>query len=343
MRLRLLGHQVLLSGALALACSLATAQTDEERAGARALAEQGAAAFDEGRWQDAVDLFTRAQSVVDAPPHLLFIARAQEKQGNLVQAMEAYIKIARTELAADSPDAFLSAQTAAEQELEALTPRIPQVTVTVSGESAEDVTVFADGEALAEAFVGVKRPANPGKHTYSAEGTTVAAPAVTISVSEGGEALVELVLAEKVAALEPAPMEPAPAPAAPPKAEPAAVGHDSSMNIPAYAALGVGALGLGAGGYFLYKRSKSQTDGDDLASECSSRQCDQSDVDRIVGFDEDAASAGTMSAIGFGVGAVGVGVGITLLLMDWGNETAQTEPTIGVWANSEQVGVVGRF
>jgi len=42
----------------------AAAQTDEERAGARAAAQEGASAFREKRWADSIDLFTRAESLV---------------------------------------------------------------------------------------------------------------------------------------------------------------------------------------------------------------------------------------------------------------------------------------
>ncbi|HEX9621815.1 MAG TPA: tetratricopeptide repeat protein, partial [Polyangiaceae bacterium] len=87
-------------------------------AGARAAATEGAKAFQEGRWQDAVDLFTRAESLVHAPPHLLFLARAQVKLGRLVAARELYNKILREPLAGDAPPAFLTAREAAEAEIE---------------------------------------------------------------------------------------------------------------------------------------------------------------------------------------------------------------------------------
>jgi hypothetical protein len=56
-----------LIGALIAASGTATAQSDEQRANARALADQGVQAFSEGRWQDTVDLFERAESLLDAP------------------------------------------------------------------------------------------------------------------------------------------------------------------------------------------------------------------------------------------------------------------------------------
>jgi hypothetical protein len=327
---------------------LASAQTDEERAGARALAEQGAAAYDEGRWADAVDLFTRAQSVIDAPPHLLYIARAQEKQGNLVQAMEAYIKVTRTQLEPDAPEAFVQAKADAARELDGLTPRLPQVTVTVSGETpSDDVVVKVDGEPLPAAFVGVKRPANPGKHSYSAEGKILEAPEVTIAVNEGGVATVELVLRKKAgAAVAPgaAAESAAPPPAAP--AQPADAGEQASsgVNVPAYATLGVGVVGVVVGTLFLVKRGKKNKDADALDEECrTTRACGPSEADRLDTLDTDAAKFGTYSVVGYSVGAVGVGVGLYLLLSGTNPLASNPRDSIGVWASNDQIGVAGRF
>jgi len=48
----------------------ALAQSDEQRAAARSLATEGAGAFNDGRYQEAVELFSKAESLVHAPPHL---------------------------------------------------------------------------------------------------------------------------------------------------------------------------------------------------------------------------------------------------------------------------------
>src|SRR5262245_32455278 len=102
------------SAALAIAIAglspPALAQSDEQRAGARTLATEGAAAFNEGRFKDAVDLFSKAESLVHAPPHLLFMARAHAKLGHFVKAREAYWKIIKEPLAPNAPQAFKDAQ-----------------------------------------------------------------------------------------------------------------------------------------------------------------------------------------------------------------------------------------
>src|ERR1700709_1363758 len=75
---------VVVSLGMVLAQPSAWAQTDDDRAGARVAATEGVKAINEKRWADAADLFTRAESLVHSPVHLLYLARAQEKLGKLV-------------------------------------------------------------------------------------------------------------------------------------------------------------------------------------------------------------------------------------------------------------------
>src|SRR5688572_27207371 len=142
---------VLTAFTLTAQSAIGWAQTDEERAGARAAAQEGARAFEEGRFADAIDLFTRAQAPVKAPPHLLYMARAHEKLGQLVKAREAYNKITRDRIGDDAPQAFKDAQEAAKKELAALEPRIPYVTVVVKDAKGE-VSVTMDGAKVPPAL-----------------------------------------------------------------------------------------------------------------------------------------------------------------------------------------------
>src|SRR5688572_13849493 len=89
--------------ALLFAALPAAAQTEEEIAGARSAATPGVKAYDAGDYAQAVDLFQRAESLVHAPPHLLYMARGNEKLGHLVTARELYNKIIRETLPASAP------------------------------------------------------------------------------------------------------------------------------------------------------------------------------------------------------------------------------------------------
>src|SRR4051812_34405429 len=80
---------------LSLVAPSAWAQSDDDRAGARVAATEGVKALNDKRFADAADLFSRAESLVHSPVHLLYLARSQEKLGQLVKARENYTKIIR--------------------------------------------------------------------------------------------------------------------------------------------------------------------------------------------------------------------------------------------------------
>src|SRR5260221_11075432 len=87
---------------LILSSHPARAASEEDRAGARAAATQGEAAYNQKRWADALDLFSRAESLGHSPLHLLFKARALAELGQLVKARETYLEIPREESAKPS-------------------------------------------------------------------------------------------------------------------------------------------------------------------------------------------------------------------------------------------------
>jgi hypothetical protein len=191
----------------------AFAQTDDDRAGARVAATEGVKASNEKRWADAADLFTRAESLVHSPVHLLYLARAQEKLGHLVKARENYTRIIREHLGADSPDAFKQAQASAQQEAGALEPRLAAITVKLGGQKG-DVTVTMDGEKVPPALVGLPLPIDPGSHTFQAAGTDLKSDPVAVTVTEGGKDSVILVVKSAPGTIAPFSTPPAATPAA---------------------------------------------------------------------------------------------------------------------------------
>lgn len=335
--------------ALLTAAPLAGAQTDTERAGARAAAGEGLKAFKEGRHGDAIDLFTRAESLVHAPPHLLYIARANEKLGRLVRAREAYMKITREKLAADAPDAFRQAHTDAQQELSALEPRVPYLTISVKGDGASQAGVTLDDKVVPPALVGVPYPVDPGEYRIQASGKDVKSEVATVMIAEGKRETVELLLASAPGSLPPGASSAAGA------ADPAsssALGTSASvdsgsksadsapgaMRIGAYVGLGVGVAGLAAGTIFALQSSGKRSDADDL---CGANGCPKSKQDEVNALDSDADSAATLATVGFIVGGVGVATGVTLFILSSGEkkDSAAIRPWVG-WGSA---GVSGHF
>lgn len=356
---------VLLASAVSAGAPHALAQTDEQRAAARSLATEGAAAFNEGRWKDAIDLFSRAEALVHAPPHLLFLARAHEKLGQLVKARETYLKIIKETLPANAPQAFRDARASAEQELQRVDPRIASLTVKVQGaEDAKDLTVLVDGVAIPSVLVGVARPIDPGEHRIEAVATGFRAQPETVRLADGERRQVALTLVPDASAAPPADALTTPPPDAPPTSAtvtptpaspaprapdtPTSSGGNDAMRIGAYVAYGVGAVGLGLGTVFLLSSSSKRKDADAAYDAClATGDCRENDAAarKTASLDDEARSAMTLSIVGFAAGGVGVAVGTALLLASSGS--SQERPPTGLsvrpFVGFDRAGLYGTF
>lgn len=319
-------------GALCLGTvSTAGAQTAEQKASARAFAEKGADAFEAERWEEAVDWFERAERLVHAPTHLLYLARAQQKLGRLVEARETYMALRRETLPETTPTIFAQAQASGEQEFSQLDPLVPYLTVQVTGPGASEVEVSIDDKPIDAALVGAPRPINPGTYTVRARSKTGESQPqeVTIAASEKKEITLELL----------------PRAASAPVTSTDAGTSSSGPNIPAYVALGVGAVGVGVGVVFLVDHLSQSSAAQKSYDDCvDAGRCSEATMRAIDDRDSAAATSGTISFIGFGVGAAAIGTGIVLLLLD-GGEPAQptTGTTIRPYVGFDRVGFTGTF
>jgi hypothetical protein len=342
----------------------AHAQNEEVRAGARAAATEGARAFSDQKWADAADLFSRAESLVHAPPHVLYLARSQVKLGQLVKAQENYNKIVREHLDAAAPKPFRDAQADAVRELKELEPRISSVKATVQGE-AKNLKVTMDDVIVPAALIGVPHPVDPGTHRFQASGDGAASDVVTVTLKEGARENVTLTLKPGmappvVAAAEP----PAKAPGTEPGPTPstgapttAGVTMDTSSpkgsgstRVLSYVAFGVGAAGFGlATGFALAAKSKHDQ-ADSLYNDqyhCAvPGNCDVSRQNEITSLDHDANSNKTIANVGLAVGIAGIAGGAALLLFGshGGSENnSATARATSVWVGPGSVGLRGAF
>lgn len=342
-----------------------SAQSDEQRAAARQLATDGAAAFKQARWKEAVDLFSRAESLQHAPPHLLYLARAHEKLGELVKAREAYLKITRETLPPNAPQAFRDALASAEEELQKVEPRIASLTLSVQvPEGTKDAEVFIDGAAVPSALVGVSRPIDPGEHKVEARALGFLPRGEIVKLGEGERKSVVLALAPDPDARPapseaPAPTEMAAPPSSPESAPSAAISLDplppvsstssgKGMLIGSYVAYGVGAVGLGLGTFFAISSAGKSSDADTAYRACTATgDCRENDptARRTRELDDDARSAKTLSIVGFALGGVGIGAGTALLLL--GGKKSEERPAVGMtvrpFIGVGSAGVTGSF
>jgi len=322
----------------------ALAQTDMERATARETADAGRAQFEAGRYAEAIDSFTRAQQLVAAPPHLLYLARAQTKLGRLVEAHENYVKITRESLPPKPPKPFVDAVNAAERELEALEARLPYVTIAVQGAPATGVSVQMDGVPLPPAVIGLPLPVDPGTHAFEARATNAQSAPVTVTLSEGSKETVMLTLRASTPRSTRGASAASSLSSEPPPSD-SAHAASSGLRVASYVAFGLGAVGLGVGSYFLVKSRSTGDDASHLFDTCDP-DCSAEEEAKIRATDADAnqqRNIGIGTVIAGGVAAI---TGVTLLLVSSGSSTAPAQsraprvtPVIGLGS----LGVSGTF
>ncbi len=340
-----------------LQASTVLAQTDEQRAGARAAATQGAKAYQQGHWQEAIDLFTRAQSLVHAPPHLLYLARANAKLGHFVTAQELYLKIVHDSLPADAPAAFRQAQQTAASEVKEVEAKIAHLSIKVDGARDTTVIVTIDGKPVPPALVGIALPIDPGAHQVKAAAAGFKPAEQSVKLDPAANQAVALTLVAEpnaAAAADASPTDTAPAtPAASTAAPPPSTGdqgtsHGGSngMRIGSYVALGVGVVGLGLGTVFVLKSSSKRKDADAAFAACGSPCLDSNPKSaEVASLDDEATSAKTLATVGFVVGGVGLATGVTLFILSnkkHGDEQARS-PEVHPWVGLRSAGVTGTF
>jgi hypothetical protein len=306
---------------------------DSTNNAARDLAQRGKEAYERGDYAAARDLYGRAYALVPAPTLALREARALVQQGLWVQAAEAYVRAAHAPLDAESPEAFNRAVEEANGELAQLRPRIPQLNLVIRGAEGRPVAVSMDGEPYPAALWGVERPVNPGRHEIVAFTQQAPEAKATVDLAEGTKRQVELVI-----------------PGGPPSTV-AATDRDTTATVRrshtqapqddptsirpplTYAALGVGALGLGVGVVTgLMATSKYST----LKQQCPHNEClegsaAQQDL-------ESYRTLRTVSNVSYVVGALGVAGGVTLYLIAPHGKTG-----LAAYLTPTCAGVSGRF
>jgi hypothetical protein len=323
---------IALTGVLVLPARARAAEPDDAtKNAARDLAQRAAEAYEAGDHAAAQDLFHRAYALVPAPTLALREARALEKLGRLVEAVEAYVRTTRTPIAPGAPEVFQQAVNEARDELARLRPRVPRLKVSVEGAASSDLEVAIDGKPLRRELIGVGTPIDPGTHSVTASTASGSGASTSVSVKEGEETAIVLRL------------EPGKAPVrAPPRSE-GAVGvperavadTGSSQRTWAIVGFAAGGVGIGVGVVTGLMATSRHSKASDACAEnrCASGSPAAEDVEAF-------RSLRTVSTIGYVVGAVGIAAGTTLLLTaPKERKTAWVSPYLGPAA----AGVTGSF
>lgn len=294
-----------LCASAAVATLTGTARADEpssaDRATARTLAQEGYVALRDKDYATAADRYTRALALVHAPTLLRDLARAQVGLGKLVDAHETYSLIIREGVAADAPQPWVKALADAKAEIAPLTPRLPWMTISVTGPAHPKVTI--DGAPIAEASLGVKRTADPGRHEIRAMATGYYTAKKTIALHEGESIKIAFEL------------EDAPPDAAPKDEEETGKVSVATVVDPVWRKpVTIGAFALGGAGIIVggVTGILAMTKHNKLATDCPDGHCTTAAQKK----DLDAYhTLGMVSTIGFVAGGVGAGAGVVLLLV----------------------------
>jgi hypothetical protein len=326
---------------LGVAAPPAFAQSDPDRATARALGGDGQQALEHKDYTTAEDRFRRADSLVHAPTLMLGLARSLTGLGRYVEAQETYNRIVREGVAPGAPEVFRKALSDAKREVDAVGIKVGGVTITVRSATGADVPapkVVLDGAAVNAASLGVRRAIDPGSHAVRVSADGFQSAELRFDVAPGGsiDEPVTLEVDHTAPAPEPAPaLVPGVAPS--PSAEPAATASARSgvrAALP-WVAFGVGAAGLGLGAVtgFLAMDKHST-----LAGECNAGVCSSDHSGDLDTFH----TLATLSTVGFVVGGVGVAAGVILFLTEpKGESAAAPSATTSALAGVRVVPVVG--
>jgi hypothetical protein len=169
---------------------------DATRASARQLGDEAKELFDKGDYAGALDKYNRADALVHVPTIGVRAARCLERMGKLIESAERYLEVTRMELPADALPVHREALVQAENERNAVLPRIPSVVVELAGD-ARGVTVTIDGTELPAALLGARRAVNPGHHEITATLAGAVLATGSADVKEGETRAVRLILKER--------------------------------------------------------------------------------------------------------------------------------------------------
>jgi len=329
----------------------AHAQSDDDRATARALGQDGQQALDSKDYRTAEDRYRRADKLVHAPTLMLGLARALSAEGKYVEAQETYNRMVREGLPPGAPDVFKRALDDAKKEVEAVAPKVSGVTITVKAATGGDVPdpkVVLDEHPINAASLGVRRSIDPGSHVLRASADGFKAAEKSFSVLEGGS-IDEPITLEKDNA---APAAPIAAPVGVGPAPAGSVSLTSSSTAPEapssgkHSALPWVAFGVGGAGLIFGAITGLLAVGDHstLANNCTNGTCPPKENSNLSSYH----TMGALSTVGFIVGGVGVAAGVILLVTQPKGDSAATPaaaagfqiaPAIGLGS----VGAVGTF
>jgi hypothetical protein len=138
--------------------------SESQRTVARELGTAGMEAYFDKNYARAADQLDRAYRLFSTPTLGLWSGRALIEVGQWVRAAERLREVQYASAAVGDNEAQRQAQTDAANELAALAPRIPRLSIVVEGAAPDQVQLTVDNAALEPGLIDIAQPVDPGPH-----------------------------------------------------------------------------------------------------------------------------------------------------------------------------------
>ncbi len=285
---------------------------------------------DGARYEEAYRAFRRAYAVSPSWKilgNLGISAMKLERDGEAIDAFKGYLAEGGDQLEAEDRAQF-------QRDLATLEAGVVQVVLesNPAGAIVLDERFSATGSAIENTY-GPLSATTPlrlraGRHRFTARiaGRTDSVWEVVLSPKEGQAHRFELGSA-----------------AAEPSQSSARATGTSPLRVASYLAMGVGVVGLSAGGLFALSAKNKYDQGNELCGEPGICSLTQADADRRLRLGEDGDRAKTLSLVGFAIGCLGVAAGVTLFVVSSSHPKEQAARRIEAFAGLSAVGVRGSF
>jgi hypothetical protein len=118
----------------------------------------------------------------------------------------------------------------------------------------------------------------------------------------------------------------------------------SKLRVPAYVALGLGAVGLGAGGYFAWQSSDYNGKAE-AAFACNATLlgCTEAQKAEVRRLESESSAASTRAIVGFAAGGALAITGVILLVVAGSTDSARDDRAPRLLLGYREIGVAGSF
>lgn len=332
----------MLSLSLTAAPAIAHAQAtdDATRASARELGYSGIKDFEADNYAAASEKLEKAYRLLTVPSLGLWSARALVKRGLLVEGSERYREVGRLKPEGGDVAVQQAAQAEAANELNALTPRIPWITIDVQGVAPESVSLTIDGVPLPPQQAGAPRPVNPGQRKVRGVSGDERIEQTAV-FAEGERKTVVLKFAPRPETGAPAPAESRPAGALtiPPSqtsaSSPAASTSGGGARVLGFVALGLGGAGLLVSGITGLVAVGKKGDIDESDS-CDGLRCNPKEESLVDSYNQMRTASTASFFVGLGLAGLG-----TILVLS--SSSGEKKPGVALSLGPGSANVRGRF